>query len=325
MSLQIKSLIDTFSNPSRKTPAKDEAAIALQKMGAAAVDPLIDALETKILHAETDAELDQKNREETRQLYAARVLGRIGKAAATAAPRLADLFAKSSKTALQKEAAIALSKVGMVMDQGINNDVVFLMVNVLNSVRDNWNEDVREAAAIALGEFGHGVRQAALTLIFCLRDRSDRVRNASARALVRVGRVAVPALVETLKFREQIRAAREQLANAEFGTLITQFINAVGPDSFGFQREAATANLVWSMRERREEQERVEQVFTAAVGVLSQIGMNAAESRVVLQEIADADRNPELRAKAIATLLNLGKGDENQHLRTKVGEDLWKV
>src|SRR5688500_13468270 len=104
MSASIQALIDSFSSPYRRVEDKEDAVKKLRGIGQRAVDALIDAVDPRHCIAR---ELDKENRDEARQMYGARTLGLIGKAAAKAAPALADLFAKSPTSLIKREAGLA--------------------------------------------------------------------------------------------------------------------------------------------------------------------------------------------------------------------------
>jgi hypothetical protein len=298
MSQHIQSLIDTFSNPSRKTPIKDEAVLSLQKLGPPAVSLLAKALKTTIHQADTDEEQDKKNREETRQMYAARTLGRMGKEAAEAVPQLADLFATSSRAFIKIEVAIALSKIGIVEDQTINMDIVYLMLNTLNASKDNWHEDLREAAAKTLGEFGPLAKNAVPYLIMCLMDRNDKVRQAASTSLQKIGRVALPTLLETLKNREKIRTGVLLPDARVFDSWIRSFNPEHFDDLYSFERARVASNSYWFERELIENYVLVEKIFEESLLLLVRLVENEAELRIILLELAQADANQKLQAIA---------------------------
>jgi HEAT repeat protein len=131
--------------------------------------------------------------EATQREAAADVLGRIGPPARPAVPALlAALKDKSSAVALV--AAMALSQI----DPTRGGAAVRVLVDAL---------DV-PGAALALANIGPGARAAVPSLIAALKPRQDIAHHELTRlnarlALARIGRPAVPALIEALKDKRE--------------------------------------------------------------------------------------------------------------------------
>jgi HEAT repeat protein len=94
------------------------------------------------------------------------------------------------------------------------------MEPLFSALRHDRQEDVREAAAKALGE----IREAAAVdpLVAALRDRNERVRQAAAKSLGQIGNIrAVEPLIDALEDpRERSGRVRQelQLALERLGT-----------------------------------------------------------------------------------------------------------
>lgn len=73
---------------------------------------------------------------------------------------------------------------------------------LLNALVDK-NEQVRRAAAVALGDFGGDISDALPTLIRAMRDKVAAVRRAAAKTLGNMGEGALPALKKALVHRDR--------------------------------------------------------------------------------------------------------------------------
>ena len=291
MADSIQNLINSFGNLNRPLESKDDAVVKLRAAGASAIPPLIEALEIWLFNVKQNDQAESDKRQEMTRLYAARTLGMMGKPAAKAAPALADLFAKSRISLLRREAAIALSRIGPVPDAATNADILYLMTTALSGSRDHSQEDVREAAAIALGALGSAAKNAVPMLMSCLMDRSERIRNAAFHALVKLAPASVPLMMDALQSRARIRA--DLLAN---GTLV---FGAWAMDFSPSQSnpESAKGNRGPSAQ-RQEECMLLEKIFESGVQILTKLNLASADCRAILTELVQADANPKLRTLA---------------------------
>lgn len=144
------------------------AADSLQSMGEAAVKPLIAGLDSEKADARREA---------------VRVLGVIGDARATE-PLLGIL--KGEGSGARVEAARAVGSIG-------DERAVEPLIEVLTGP----GPDLRAAAAGALGEIKDA--RAVEPLIGALSDQHEPVRRAAYPALSKIGKPAVPALIEALE------------------------------------------------------------------------------------------------------------------------------
>src|SRR4051794_11300214 len=85
-------------------------------------------------------------------------------------------------------------------------------VNVLIEQLKDMDPAVRAKTAIALGDRGPRAVVAIPALIEALRDREELVSERASGALARIGPVAVPALIEALE--DQNTAVREMATEA---------------------------------------------------------------------------------------------------------------
>jgi HEAT repeat protein len=267
MADSIQSLIDSFANPYRRVADKEDAVNKLRGLGARAVDALIDAVDPK--HC-IPREIDKDNRDEARQMYAARTLGLMGTAATKAAPALADLFARSPTSLIKREAALALSRIGPSDDATDNADVVYLMVSALNGVNDIWHTEVREAAALTLGAYGSYAKSAVPTLIACLLEDSERMRDAAAQALTKLGPASAPVLLEILRDRAHIRTQLKEKSTLVIGAWAKTFAAPVAGES----------------------------LFERGLRILMPLLPRSPELHALLSEIATSDPNSQLQALA---------------------------
>jgi hypothetical protein len=135
------------------------------------------------------------------------------------------------------------------------------------------DEDVREAAAGALGKIGPGAEKAVPALIQALKDEDRWVREAAAGALGKIGpgaEKAVPALIQALK--DYYEELREAAAGA---------LGKIGPKA-----EKAVPALIQVFKENYENDEDLRE---AAVKALGKIGPKAEKAIPALTEALDDD------------------------------------
>jgi len=294
MSDAIRSLIDTFATAHRTLEQKDSTVVKLCSIGTNAVGPLADAIAMPTFLIKPNAAAEIDDRQGMIQLYAARTLGLLGKTAAHAAPALADLFAKSRTSLIRREAAVALARIGPVLDSASNADVLYLMTSTLNGTQEHWHVDVREAAALTLGAFGPLAKNAVPQLISCLMDRSDRIRDAAFQALTKIGPASVAPLLDALRDRKRIRGDL-----AEKGTLV---LSGWAMNFPAHHADKEKANSSWHVRQRTEDSALLEKIFESGVQILAKLDPTSPDFRAVLNELVKSDTNPKLQALAKDTL-----------------------
>lgn len=259
-----------------RSEAIEQAAFSLLcKMGSLAVPALVAALRDKD--------------KESRQVSAARILGRTGSAAATAVPALAQALASDSSS-VRKATAEALGQVGPAAEAALP---------ALTLALNDWNPTVRQAAARSLSALGLAAEPAVPALIQRLPDEVDEVRQAATAALATVGAPAVPALIEILENRDTHRMAERLKERMFFSDWAERF------DYQAFQREPLKAlhNLRWHFAYAADT--RVETVHQAAAAALGKIGPPAEAAVPVLRE-ALKDRDHGVRQAATMALGQLG-------------------
>lgn len=150
------------ANPQGSNPAELSAAYALAAVGPAAVGPLAEELE----HADWRV-----------RAAAADVLGNMGRAAGSAAPRLADCLADDNMW-VRRNAAEALSNLAPDDEQ--------TMARLVEALGDE-EDRVRRNAALALAKIGPAAAPAVDGLVTLLDDENRYVRYNGALALQRIG------------------------------------------------------------------------------------------------------------------------------------------
>jgi hypothetical protein len=294
MSDSFQVYIDVFENSFRTVQKKENATLQMRKFGAAAVDSLIHALEVKKHFSSKSPPIEDK-RLAMRRMYAARTLGLIGKAAVKASPVLADLFAQEAASHVKREAAIALSRIGPTADEAINADIIYLMTGALNGGKDLWHLDVREAAAIVIGEFGVAARKGVPSLLGALMDPTERIRDSASQALVKLGLTAVPGTLEMMLSRNVMRADLTQKRLLTIGAWHKAFELPANPTATRTDKDY----LTWHAVQLQEERALLETLFESGLHVLAKAIPQGEEFRKLLADIIANDANANLRALAM--------------------------
>ena len=146
------------------------------------------------------------------RLHAARALGRIGPEAREAIPPLVETL-NDENSDLRAEAAEALGGIGQATE-----DVVLALNEALNETMGIWYPSPREQIVRALGKLGPEAMVAVPALISVLKD-SPRLfeRQQSAMALGRIGqpaKIAVPALAKTMRQKNTFQDLGQYSADA---------------------------------------------------------------------------------------------------------------
>jgi HEAT repeat protein len=206
---------------------------------------------------------------ETEQVYAAVILGKIGKPAiGQLTPLLDD----------QDEVVrfYALWSLGM-----IGEPAKHLAPAVLKAMRDP-DDDVRCKAAFALRRIGVPADQAVPALVIALKDRDDPARMSAADALVEYGKAAVPMLIPALKDREIF-------------SRVYEILGRIGPDA-----KVALPAICESMDHWP--------TFSGAIldaTATGTVGSLAKSGHVELAQVMKS-KNPKARAHGVIGLINAG-------------------
>jgi HEAT repeat protein len=212
---------------------------------------------------------------------AARALGRIGPAAASAAPALIGLLKDDDET-VRCQAAEALGRVG-----GEEGATVAALVDLLQDA----SAPVKAAAARALGALKRAAAPAVPALVPLLQDRDESVRAAAAEAVAQVGPLdtsAIGFLAEGLDSPDNVVRARTAEA-----------LGSIGEAAI----EAAPA-LVEAMADGND------RVRAKAVKALGKIGESAATAAVPGLVRALRDQDNWVSALAAETLGQMGESGD---------------
>ena len=133
-----------------------------------------------------------KDKEEKVRRAAANALAGIGQAAKKAIPDLVETLKDKDQEVCQN-AAMALAAIGL--------PAVAALIEVLKN--EDEHEQVRRAAIKALANIGWEAKDAIPDLIEALKDKSKEVAKQTLRALVMIGSLAVPALIEGLNEKNE--------------------------------------------------------------------------------------------------------------------------
>lgn len=163
----VPALIGTFEDPNVRLGASQ----AIVTIGKPAVLPLEEALRS--------GKVDE-------QLWSAYTLGKIGPAAAAAAPALTDLL-RSQDRHLRAVAARSLGQI-----RTNNTKAIELLAT---SITDG-DARVRRWAVVALGQIGPAAKTALPQLVDALDDQS--VRAKAIQSIVQIGKDAIPLLKDVL-------------------------------------------------------------------------------------------------------------------------------
>jgi HEAT repeat protein len=261
----------------RSSEAAQHASAALSRIGRAAVPALAEAL--------ADEERD------TRQVAAARVLGRIGAEAAAAVPTLTQAL-RSEHTHVRQAAAEALAGIGPAAAPA---------VPALADKLSDWSPAVRQATAEALGRVGPAADVAVPALIQLLSDREETARQAAVTALVRIGPATVPLLLRLLTDPERDERRHAERLKWEAETLT--WLGNMDVDAVRRESRKAVGNLNWYFQYARADWN--DAVRQAAATVLGRLGPAARDAVPVLaQGLADPD--PPFRRAAAQALGQIG-------------------
>jgi len=174
----------------------------------------------------------------TARCQAARILGRLGEAAATASPALIERL-NDSYVEVRAASAEALGRIGQDPAQ---------VVPALSRALHDPSGRVREQAAWAMNRFGGKAVLALPELIRALSDSHDAVRASAANALARIGASAapaVPALVGNLHHASSPVRTSAARALGRIGfpsvTAVPALVRALQGQDFFTQMESARA------------------------------------------------------------------------------------
>ena len=149
-----------------------------------------------------------------RRRFAAGMLDRLGPAAASAVPALAEAGTSDSDVEVRRAAIQALCSAGL-----DNEDVA---IPALIQSAGDAETSIREQTAKSLARFGSKAKGATLVLAGLLKDPSSEVRRQAAEALEQIGpdaRAAIPALTKALEdpdagVRKEVKEALESIGPA---------------------------------------------------------------------------------------------------------------
>ncbi|HEY6012080.1 MAG TPA: HEAT repeat domain-containing protein, partial [Nitrospirota bacterium] len=246
------------------------------------------------------------NKKSDTRVHAAMSLGRMGRAAKEAVPDLAHVLGEDDDD-------LRLASIGALGRMGA--DAVPSLVAVLN----HPTPEVRHAAADALGNIGPEAAEAASALALHLGDQDRDTAQRAALALGKIGRDAVPVIVQVARRgdRSAVEMAETAFSVDKLDSRVVQdLVNLLGDESEEPRVRAFAAASLGRMREpakgalpalvRALGAEHVD-VRTAARGTLGRMGTAAVPT---LME-ALKDRRPSVRAAAASALGDLGPAAEN--------------
>jgi HEAT repeat protein len=272
---------------------RQTAAEALGKIGVPAVPALMEALKDE----------DWRVRQ-----AAARALGEIGD------PQALPALIQALKDEYVREAVEeALGKIG-----------VPAVPALIEALKDD-DEDVRRAAAGALGEIGDP--QAVPALIEALKDDDEYVRRAAVGALGKIGDLqAVPALLEALKDRDEYVRWAAVGALGEIGMLaVSAVLEALKAEVWRVRLAVARAlgeigvpAVPALLDALKAEEWRVRQV----AGALGKIGEQQAVPALIQ---ALKDENENVREAAARALRKIGGPHALPALLEALKDDDWRV
>ena len=241
------------------------------------------------------------------RLEAVEALGGIGPGASAAVPALLRAF-RNRAADLGPRVAIVLGQIGTQPER-----TVPVLVNALAI---DPEPAIREASAHALGEICPCASQAIPALIEALEDQNEAVCNEAARALSRMGREAVPHLIQELRQEHSVAAVSLTIAAlvAIGPSARPELIGVLNDTDVNFRlRRVAAAQALWRIDRRAVEvlpaliealQDTDRAVFVRAVLALSEIGSGAVEA---LHETVIGDDNRRLREAAVVALCEIGR------------------
>ncbi len=232
---------------------------------------------------------------------AVRQLGALGLEARDAVEALSRALEDEGKS-VRLQAADALVKVGGDAHKAME---------VLAALLEDGDASIRRAAAVQVGRSADRAAPAAPALVKALGDGEDRVVEAAVDALVQVGAVAVPALVEVLqsekggdRTRQGAVTAASHIAPRAIPTFLemtedasprVRYIGALGLADL----TPAGENLQPILEALAGE----DWLFRAwAARVLGLFGREVEEEAAGLLESALKDDHPEVRAAAVEAL-----------------------
>jgi HEAT repeat protein len=261
----------------RSSEAAQHASAVLSRLGATVVPALAAAL------ADED--------KDTRQVAAARTLGRIGPEAAGAVHALTQAL-RSEHTHVRQAAAEALARFGPSAEPA---------VPTLAEKLNDWSPAVRQAAAEAVGQVGSAADVAVPALIQLLSDREESAREAAMTALARIGPAAAPLLLRLLTDPEHDQRRLAERLQWEAETLT--WLGNLDPDAVRREPRKALGNLSWYFQHARADW--TDAVRQGAATVLGRLGPAARDAVPVLtQGLTDPDAG--FRRAAALALGQLG-------------------
>jgi HEAT repeat protein len=241
------------------------------------------------------------NRNPDTRIRAAASLGRMGAAASEAVPDLAHVLSEDDDD-------LRLASIGALGRMGA--DAVPYLITVLN----HPSPEVRRAASDALGSIGPEAKEAAQALSLLLGDQDREMAQRAAFALGKIGRYAVPVLVQVAKGRDHSAVEMAETAYSEGKVdpgVVQDLANILGNSDEEARVRAFAAAVLGRMREQAKGalpalvralgDEHVD-VRSAARGALGRMGTAAVSA------LADAlkDGRPSVRAAAAYALGALG-------------------
>ncbi len=234
-----------------------------------------------------------KSKDPKMRAAAARMLGNIGRDTEFfgVVPFLADTL-RDKDAEVREAAAFALGAIGAgkpspLSSNALRKQTVDVAVPALiQALKNDGNDKVRETAAEALGSFGPNASPAVLPLAAALDSKSSDVRRGASNALSKLGadaQTAVPALITFLKNAD---------SNKRY--VAAGLLSQIGPGA------QAAAPFLLPLLKDGDTWVRVE-----AAAALGSIGQHQAEALAVLVPFLK-DENRDLRARAAGAIGQFG-------------------
>jgi HEAT repeat protein len=256
---------------SRGADVQQRVADRLVELGAAVV-PLL-------LHPLTDYT------NATQQVTVARILARIGPAAADAMrPLIHELDSESPL--VRQAAADALGDIG----PGATAALTALAVKLTD-----WHPAVRRAAARAVARVGDTMHRGVPALIQLLADREESVCEAAIEALAHIGSAAVACMIHTLEARD-VRRVDEALHQR---LQVSAWFDRPPDDDFGRKQLHTLRKADWQWHHAHADDLRLEMLHEALLRVIARIGAPAAPA---VSAVTDLLPHPSMRVRRSAAI-----------------------